>query len=252
MTANLTTHADQRATMMASLDRVNLLAKRVSQGVAAIMAVAVVALTIWAVRTDSSVRWLIGMVLAPVAWIQLNRIAQIVMVGPVRGMTDARIRKQLVTGLAQYRDRIVSEAHWPSNGPGMVAVLQGGEMLLVDAAGGYDFDPIPASQVVGAQVERKTTMHSTSKQSGGTAIAVPLGGGMAGAVSSGKRSTTTTRVEEQAYLDVRIERQPGGPISCHTIWFGDSISEAETMAAAINRLAAQARPGGSATPKGDA
>lgn len=249
MTANLTAHADHRASMVASIDRVNLLAKRVSQGVMIVMVVAIVALTIWALRTDSSVRWLIGMVLAPFAWIQVNRIAQIVMVGPVQGMTDARIRKQLAAGLAQYRDRIVSEAHWPNNGPGMVAVLQGGEMLLVDAAGGYDFDLIPASQVVGAQVERKTTMYSTSKQSGGTAIAVQLGGGMAGAMSSGKRSTTTTRVEEQAYLDVRIERQPGGPITCHTIWFGDSISEAETMAAAINRLAAQTGQGGSATRK---
>lgn len=251
MTANVTTHADQRASMMASIDRVNLLAKRVSQGVAAIIAVAVVALTIWALRTDSGVRWLIGMVLAPFAWIHLNRLAQTVIVGPVQGVSDARIRKQLAAGLAQYRDRIVSEASWSSNGPGMVAVLQGGEMLLVNAAGGYDFDPIPASQVVGAQVERKTTMHSTSKQSGGTAIAVPLGGGMAGAMSSGKRSTTTTRVEEQAYLDVRIERQPGGPISCHTIWFCDSVSEAETMAAAINRLAAQVGQDGSTVPRGD-
>lgn len=125
-------------------------------------------------------------------------------------------------------------------------------MLLVNAAGGYNFDPIPASQVVGAQVERKTTMHSTSKHSGGTAIAVPLGGGMAGAMSSGKRSTTTTRVEEEAYLDVRIEREPGGPISCHSIWFGDSISEAETMAAAINRLAAQAGQGSPITPRSEA
>lgn len=241
MATELNAYLDERVSMLASIDRVNLLAKRVSQGVMIIMAVAVVGLTIWALRTDSSVRWLIGMVLAPFAWIQLNGLAQAVIVGPVQGVTDARIRKQLAAGLAQYRDRIVSEAHWPSNGPGMVAVLQGGEMLLLDVAGGYDFSPIPASQVVGARVERKTTMRSTSRQSGGTAIAVPLGGGMAGAMTSGKRSTTTTLVEEQAHLDVRIERKPGGPITCHTIWFGDSISEAETMAAAINRLAAQVR-----------
>lgn len=124
MAAEPSAHADERASMIASIDRVNLLAKRVNQGAMIAMLVAVVALTIWALRTDSSVRWLIGMVLAPFAWIQLNKVAQILIVGPVQGVSDARIRKQLAAGLAQYRDRIVSEASWPSKGPGMVAVCK--------------------------------------------------------------------------------------------------------------------------------
>lgn len=232
--------AEDRALMLGGIERVRQLSKRVAQGSNVIALCAAVILTIWAMRTDSSILWLIGVVGCFLGARVLNDIGQNVIVRPVQGIANTRITKLIRAGVAPFGDRIVADAYWTSGEPGALLVLRGGEMVLADVEGGYDFDPVPASQVLGAQVERKTTMHSTSKQSGSTGMAIPLGGGVFGAVSGGSRSHTTTSVEEQAFLDVRFEREPGASICCRTIWFDTDVSGAETMAAAINRLVARA------------
>lgn len=122
--------------------------------------------------------------------------------------------------------------------PTLVALLKSGELLLVDWDNDFDFRPVPRSCVVGAQVERKQTAHSRTRHSGRSGVGMTFGSGLTVASAGGGRSTTTTQVVEDAVVEIRVQREPNGPVSCHTFAFGRDVSGAETMAAAVNRLRA--------------
>lgn len=120
--------------------------------------------------------------------------------------------------------------------PTLLALLKTGELLLVDWESYYDFRPIPPSQVAGARVERSQTAHSRTRQSGGSGVGMRFNSGLTLASTGGGRSTTTTQIVENAVVEVRVQRERNGPMSCHAFEFGGDVSGAETLAATINRL----------------
>lgn len=83
---------------------------------------------------------------------------------------------------------------------------------------------------------RDQVAHSRTRHSGGTSVGMMLGSGLMMASTGGGRSTTTTEISEDAVVEVRVQRERNGPMSCHAFAFGKDVSGAETVAATINRL----------------
>ncbi len=162
----------------------------------------------------------------------------------VTGVVANRMRERVLTRIYREIERVVAAfgreitplVQLRKPFPTLLALLKTGELLLVDWESHYDFQPIPSSRVSGALVERRRTAHSRTRHSGGTGVGMMLGSGLMVASTGGGRSTTTTEISEDAVVEVRVQRERNGPMSCHTFAFGRDGSTAETLAATINRL----------------
>ncbi|HEY0310952.1 MAG TPA: hypothetical protein VGC56_00505 [Allosphingosinicella sp.] len=156
--------------------------------------------------------------LSPCRWLRYRRAEKILR----RAVTGAGARAGLVWS-------------WTLGSPGAAGVTARGQLLLAGRSSAFHLLRLDPEHIVDAKVERDVTLVTETRHGGSTIIGLS-GQGWMGGFTTGSRSQSVTRQDEQAWAEIHYQIERNGRVCVAIIPFGADRVGAESFCALVTRL----------------
>ncbi|MDO5691822.1 MAG: hypothetical protein Q4G70_04975 [Pseudomonadota bacterium] len=163
----------------------------------------------------------------------INRALGAFVMAPYRSVQYRGSMKKMAQSLPGYGLQPALVHQWHTPNPGVIALdTQNGVLFINARSSDYQRLFLKSEDIIGVKVERESEVHTTTTHGGSLAVFSRMGFGY----NFGSRSKSKSVVHERAFLEIHFQQPGAAAPSWVAIPFGEARRDADSMAAAIQRL----------------